>query len=222
LDDGKMRHDAAIQTVDISLPVFTDDHGTELHFRDSWQFNVAGYELAKILELNMVPPYVERKVPAGSASLSWWVSDTMMEQDRFLKKIAAPDPVKWNQQLAAVLLFHELISDSDFNMTNILITKDWRVWMIDFSRAFRHTTGLRNQKDLTRIDRKLLANLRGLKREVLQDKLGRWLNKPEIDGLLARRDLIVRFFESEAATKGEALVFYNLPRIAEPCGAGLQ
>ena len=35
--------------------------GTELNFRDTWKFNVAGYELAKMLQLNMVPPYVERR-----------------------------------------------------------------------------------------------------------------------------------------------------------------
>ena len=43
--------------------------GLELNFRDSWKYNVAGYELAKILELNMVPPYVERKLGGQQASL---------------------------------------------------------------------------------------------------------------------------------------------------------
>jgi hypothetical protein len=222
LDDGRLRHDASIQTVDVSLPVFSTGRETQLNFRDSWQFNVAGYELAKILELNMVPPYVERKVPAGTASLSWWVSDAMMERERFRQKIDPPDTERWNQQLAAARVFHQLIGDSDFNMTNVLITRDWRVWMIDFSRAFRRWTEVRDQRDLTRIDRRLLAKLRGLTRDVLQQKLGRWLNRPEIDALLARRDHVVRVFESAAAAKGEAAVLYDFSRTAEPCGTGLQ
>jgi hypothetical protein len=222
LDDGRMRHDASIQTVDVTLPVFSNGRGTQLDFRDSWQFNVAGYELAKILGLNMVPPYVERRVRAGSVSLSWWVSGTMMERERFLQKISPPEAEPWNQQIAAARVFHQLIGDSDFNMTNVLITRDWRVWMIDFSRAFRRATHLRDQRDLTRIDRRLLANLRGLTRDVLRQKLKRWLKNPEIDALLARRDRIVEFFDGEVAAKGEARVLYDFPRTAEPCGAGLR
>jgi hypothetical protein len=56
------QHDAVIQTVNIAKTSFQSTKGTELNFKDFWGYNVAGYELAKILELNMVPPYVERKV----------------------------------------------------------------------------------------------------------------------------------------------------------------
>lgn len=222
LDDGKLRHDASIQTADISKTTYQTARGTELNFRDKWQFNVAGYELAKILELNMVPPYVERKVSGVPASVSWWVNDAMMERDRYQKKIAAPDPERWNHEMYAARIFHELIADTDFNMTNLLITKDWRLWMIDFSRAFRLTKALQKPQEMTKMDRKLLANLRGLTMQVLQQALGRWLSKQEIEGVLARRDLIVKFFENEVATKGETTVLYDLPRTSEPCGAGLQ
>ena len=161
LDDGKVQHDVLIQTIDVSRPSYQTRRGTELNFRDAWQFNVAGYELAKMLELNMVPPYVERAVSGVPASLSWWVNDAMMERDRFQKKISPPDVARWTAELSATRVFHELIADTDFNMTNLLIAKDWRVWMIDFSRAFRLTKSLRGPKNLTRVDRKLLANLRG-------------------------------------------------------------
>lgn len=222
LDDGKRRHDASVQTVDIRKTSFQTPKGTELNFRDSWQFNVAGYELAKMLELNMVPPYVERKVKGVPASLSWWINDAMMEKDRFQKKTTPPDMRKWNDELYAARIFHQLIADTDFNMTNALITKDWRFWMIDFSRAFRLTKTLLGPKELTKTDRKLLTNLRGLTADLLQQRLGRWLSKREIEAVVARRDLIVRFFDSEVATKGEAAVLYDLPRMSEPCGTGLQ
>src|SRR6266849_1196992 len=74
-----MQHDAAIQTIDIWKSSFTTPLTVELNFRDSWKYNVASYELSKILELNMIPPYVERPVAGHSASLSWWVDDAMME-----------------------------------------------------------------------------------------------------------------------------------------------
>ena len=222
LDNGTMKHDAAIQTADIRAATYATPRGTELNFRDTWKFNVAGYELAKMLELNMVPPYVERNVSAGPASLSWWVNDAMMERDRVKKKIVPPDLARWNAEMHAARLFHELIGDADFNMTNTLITKDWRVWMIDFSRAFRRAKALQYPDEVSKIDRKLLANLRTLDRDVLKKKLGRWLENPEIDGVIGRRDLLVGILDKHLATKGESAVLYDLPRVSEACGTGLE
>ena len=107
-------------------------------------------------------------------------------------------------------------------MTNLLITKDWRIWMIDFSRAFRMTKTISNPKQLTRADRTLLTRMRALTLDGVRQALGRWLTKPEIEGLVARRDLIVQFFDKEVAAKGEGAVLYDLPRSRETCGAGLQ
>lgn len=221
LDNGSFRHDAAVQTVDVSKTTFETTMRTELNFRDAWQFNVAGYELAKLLELNMVPPYIERTISGKPASVSWWIDDAMMERERFQKKIRPPDTEGWNRQMHAVRVFNELIANTDANMTNMLITKDWRVWMIDFSRAFRMTRTLHRPKSLTRVDRTLLAGLRALTEERLRQALGRWLNKPEIQGLLARRDLIVRILDAATAARGEAAVLYDFGRTGEPCGAGL-
>jgi len=221
LDNGTLRHDAAIQTADIREASYTTARGTELNFRDTWKFNVAGYELAKMLELNMVPPYVERRVNGGPASFSWWVNDTMMEQDRVLRKLSPPDVGSWNDQMLAGRLFRELIADSDFNMTNTLITKDWRVWLIDFSRAFRLAKTLQFPDEVTRVDRKLLTNLRALNRELLQGKLGAWLSKAEIDAVIARRDAIVGIVDKQITTKTEAAILYDLSRVHEACGTGL-
>src|SRR5713226_6321403 len=92
--------------IDVWKASFTTPLTTELNFRDSWKYNVAGYELAKILELNMVPPYVERSVGGQSASLSWWINDSMMEFDRKEKKLTPPDLDKWNKQMYAVRVLH--------------------------------------------------------------------------------------------------------------------
>lgn len=222
LDDGTRRHDASVQVTDVRRPVAEMQRSTELNFRDSWTFNVAGYELAKLLQLNMVPPYVERKVNGQSAAVSWWIDDAMMERDRLRKKLRAPDTERWNDQMYAVRVFHQLIHETDPNLTNLLVTKDWRIWMIDFTRAFRWTKTLRNRNALVRVDRRLLARLRELKIETLQAALGRWLGKAEIEGLLARRDLIVTHFDTEVQKFGEAPILYDLPRTNEPCGAGLR
>ena len=221
LESDNLRHDAAIQTADIQQAAYTTPKGTELNFRDTWKFNVAGYEVAKMLQLNMVPPYVERRYSGGPAALSWWVNDAMMERDRVQKKLEPPEPRRWNDEMLAARLFRELIGDYDFNQTNTLITKDWRVWMIDFTRAFRPARTLQYPDEVARADRTLLANLRALNRDTLRAKVGKWLDNNLIDALLARRDLLVGILDKQIATKGEAAVLYDLPRVTEPCGTGL-
>jgi hypothetical protein len=221
LEHNGMQHDAAVQTVNIAKASFQTTRGTELNFKDYWAYNVAGYELAKILELNMLPPYVERMVSGQSASLSWWVNDSMMEIDRKNRKMEPPDLDTWNKQMYAVRVWHQLIYDTDPNLTNILIDKNWQIWIIDCTRAFRLNKDLRDPKDLVQCDRKLLAKLRTLDKDMLKEKLSRWLTKSEIEGLAARATKIVDFFDKEVAAKGEGAVLYDFPRSQQACGAGL-
>lgn len=222
LNDGKRKHDAGIQTKHESKVSFTTARGTELNFKDWWEFNVAGYELAKILELNMVPPYVERRVGGQSASLTWWVDDAMMEVNRMRRNLQPPDLESWNRQMFVVRVFNQLIHNTDANLTNFLITGDWQLWMIDFTRAFRASKDLMNSKDLVKCDRKLLAKLRELNKPLLRQRLKKsYVSDMEIDGLLARRDKIVAFFDKEIAQKGEAAVLFDLPRSGQSCGVGL-
>lgn len=222
LDDGTMHHDAHLQTIDERKTIFEGANGTnEINFRDSYKYNIAGYELAKLLGLNMVPPYVERSVAGSKGSLSWWIDNAMMESERYKKNIAVPDSESWNQQMYAVRIFHELVFDTDPNLTNLLITKDWQLWIIDFTRAFRLNENLRQPKNLVQCDRRLLAKLRQLNQSMLQETLGRWLTKGEIHALDVRRAKIVRFFDEEIKAKGEAAVLYDFTRTDQPCGIGL-
>ena len=63
LSDGTLTHDAVFQPVDERKNSMSFGNGrTELNFKDSYHFNIAGYELAKLLGMDdMVPMYVERK-----------------------------------------------------------------------------------------------------------------------------------------------------------------
>jgi hypothetical protein len=220
-DDGTRQHEAYIQTIHESKSEFKSDRGdVQLNFKDWWEFNVAGYELAKILEINMVPPYVERKLPGAHGSVSWGV-EGMLEAERVKRNLKSPNPEDWNRQLYVVRIFDQLIRDTDINLTNFIITPEWQVWRIDFTRAFRAQKDLANPKDLVQCDRKLLANLRKLDKPLLLQKLKPYVTSTEIDGLLARRDKIVKFFEDQIAAKGEAAVLFDLPRVGQACGVGL-
>ena len=69
LSDGQVTHDAQIQKVDIAQTVFTPQRGaTELNFKDTYRYNVAGYRLARLLGLHNVPVSVERRVERTQAA----------------------------------------------------------------------------------------------------------------------------------------------------------
>jgi hypothetical protein len=105
-------------------------------------------------------------------------------------------------------VFSQLVYDTDVNQTNILISADWKLWRIDFSRAFRVQHKLENPARLTMCDRWLLDKLRQLDETVVMEKTKPHLRKEEVKALMARRDLIVAFFEKQIAEKGEKAVLY--------------
>jgi len=105
LEDGNLKHDAHIQTVDISKTSFQTDRGTEFNFRDCYKYNMAAYELDKLLDLNMVPVSVERKVGGNVAAVTWWVNDSMLELDRKKRKMEPPDQHYWNEQMYLCRVF---------------------------------------------------------------------------------------------------------------------
>ena len=212
LDDGKLQHDVHIQTVEISKASFQTQRGTELNFRDSYKFNMAAYELDKFLEINMTPPSVERKFKGQSAALTWWVDNKLMDEiERMQKKIQPPDLDRWNKQMYVVRVFDQLIYNTDRNLGNLVIDKDWNIWMIDHTRGFRMMKKLENTKNLVQIDRKLLAKLRELNKDALKAKVGKYLTGMEIDGVVGRAQEIVKFFDNEIKAKGEGAVVYDLP-----------
>ena len=207
LSDGPTTHDAHIQTIDVSKPEYKTPFGTEINFRDSYKFNIAAYQLDRLINLNMVPVSVERKVKGKTAAVTWWVDDMqMMERERYEKKLQAPSAFEWMDQMHNVRVFIELVYNTDPNLGNYVITNDWRLYMIDFSRAFRMSPKLRSAQNLGRIDQRVYDGLRSLTREEVESELGSLLRKSEMKGLLARKDLILEFFDAAIAEKGETRV----------------
>ncbi len=207
LRHGDFIHDAHLQAIDVFKDRFETAAGMELNFRDSYKFNIAAYRLDRLIHLNMVPVSVERKVGGKLASVTWWVDDVqMMEGERYTKKISPPNRAVWLDQMHNVRIFNELVYNTDPNLGNLLITNDWSIRLIDFSRAFRTSPTLRRPENLGRIDQRIYDGLRALTHEKVEAALGSLLRKSEIDGLMARKDRIMEFFEAGIAEKGEGMV----------------
>ncbi len=214
LSDGVTTHDAVFQAIDERKMVAQMGGGgrqetTELNFVDSYKYNIAAYELARLLELDyMMPVYVERRVNGQLGSISWFVPTLMDESDRLKKKIQPPSPADWNNQMYRMRVFSSLVRDTDRNLTNVLISPTWKVVMIDFSRAFRMQPELQHLADLSKIDRRLLSKLESLDRDAVKKATSDFLNKSELDALMVRRDLLVAHFKKRVAELGEDKVLY--------------
>jgi hypothetical protein len=210
LTDGKLTHDAAFQPVDEHKALMQFADGTsEINFVDSYRYNIAGYELARLLGMSdMVPVTVERKWNNQTGALAWWIPwkwDAAMLQ---VQKLHAPDANAWNKQMYKVRVFDQLIYDTDPNLTNVLITADWKIWRIDFTRAFRLQHDLRDPKDVVMCDRQLLEKLRQLNGDDVLAKTKPQLTKSEVKALMARRDKIVALVQHLVAQKVEGAVLY--------------
>jgi hypothetical protein len=210
LSDGQVTHDAAFQSINEHKSVMKFDDGrTELNFVDSYHYNIAAYELAKLVGMDdMIPVYVERNWNGQVGSLSWWIIWKWDEAMRHQQNLHPPDPDAWNKQMYKVRVFDQLIYDTDPNLTNVLITADWKIWRIDFTRAFRQQRDLRDPKDLVMCDRQLLERLRQLDGDQVLEKTKPHLNKSEVKAVMARRDKIVTAFQKLVAEKGEGAVLY--------------
>ncbi len=209
LSDGRRTIEACFQSVDISRPRAEFPSYVVLAFRDSYAFNIASYELAQLLGLeDMIPVTVEYKWNGQKGSLSLWVSSKWDEQDRHKLNLQSPDLNAWNVQLNRMWVFGELVYDPDRNQTNMLITEDWKLWMIDFTRAFRLEKDLPDARRLVMCDRQLLEKLRQLKEAEILENTKPYLSKDRVRALLARRDKIVQHFDALIAQKGESAELY--------------
>ena len=196
LSDGVVTHEAHIQQVDERKQTGPAAQGAELNFRDSWAYNVAAYRLDRLIGLKLVPVSVSRDYRSKPAAFTWWVDDVMMEEgDRLKKNIQPPSPAKWNEYMQLIRIFDALIYNVDRNMGNLLITKDWNVWAIDHTRAFRLHKELKNPASITRCDKAVYEGLKQLDKAKLKDSMSDFLSEWERDAILARRDAIVAILD---------------------------
>ena len=210
LTDGTITHDAHFQPIDEhKIGNRFSNGGTELLFVDSYKYNIAAYQLAEMLGLDdMVPVYVERQWAGKKGSFGWWLPVKMDEADRVKRKLHSPDADSWNQQMYKVRVLDQLVYDTDANLTNVQIGEDWRIYRIDFSRAFRLFKTLKSENDLVQCDRQLLTKLKTLDGKDVAQRTKGFLSKDEVEAVMARRGKIVDHFQKLIAEKGENEVLY--------------
>jgi len=212
LSDGERTLHAVFKDVDDYEPKSkTPDGRVFFSLSDSYKHEIASYELSKLLGMDIVPPTVGRTIDRKNGSLQLWVDGSMREWERKnVKKLTPPDMDRWNNQIATIKLYLQLIWDTDFNnISNLLVDESWKLWKIDASRAFYVDKKLRREDSLNRFSRKVLAALETLDREVLDTTLERWLSARQIEALWQRRTRILELAAENVAKFGEESVLYD-------------
>jgi hypothetical protein len=174
---------------------------------ESYQAEVAAYEMDKMLMLTMVPPTVERDIKGLKGSLQLWVEGSRLFEEA---REEAPQGVEWERTLSRMNLFDNLISNWARSDRDFMVDSQWNVALIDHSQAFLSTRELSPRPDqIPRLfDRRLVEKMRSLQAEFLSMRFGRLLLEPQIRAILGRRDALLTLMEKLVAEKGESAVMF--------------
>jgi hypothetical protein len=181
--------------------------GYQTGYWESYKSEMAAYELDKLLDLQMIPPTVEKRVKGDLGAAVMWVSPV-----RSFKQMGGPPtpPAEhvdsWNRQIAKAKMFDNLINNKDPNLGNWLVDPAWNLILIDHTRAF--APGKDMVHKMNRIDKGLWERMLQLDLTSLKPALDPYLDGGQVKDILQRRDRMKKEIDKMAAERGEANVFF--------------
>ncbi|MGB9907026.1 MAG: hypothetical protein ACPLRR_06545 [Candidatus Saccharicenans sp.] len=200
LSDGRLKQQAIFKFINRPRPTMLPD---------SYRYELAAYRLSKLLGLGLVPAMVERTIEGRPGSLQLMITGTMTEDYRANQGLEPPDRQAFEQALAEILIFENLVYDQCLDGTDILIQKtSWRVWRIDFSEAFAPVEELLPDCPIRRCSRSLYDSLKKLDEASVKSALGSYLSQAELAALLKRKQLVVKKIEELIAEQGEEAIIF--------------
>ncbi len=201
--------------------LWKDIEGRPAGYIDSWKYEIAAYRMDKLVGLNMIAPTVERRFKETRGSLQYWLDYLMTLKKKEEDKVKAPSykVYPWNQATYLQRAFDNLIGNEDRTTNNVLISKDWGMYLIDHSRSFRTTKkftdqliyrkgGKEGDKLMLMLPRAFVEKLRGLTAASIREGVGEYLSDSEIEACLKRRDLIIKEVERLIKENGEDKTLY--------------
>jgi hypothetical protein len=200
--DGTRAH-AAFRTADLKKTNVRIGERFYFDFRDSYRHECAAYELSRWLGLDFVPPTVLRRIDRKDGSVQLWLEDA---EDS--KGFRPPNIQAWVTQVWDKDLFDNLILNTDRNLGNIMRDKQYRLWLIDHTRAFQPERQLLNPEVLVRVKRRVWERLLAMTEDELKARLGDCLDGGQVIALAKRRELLIEHIKGLIAERGEDAVLY--------------
>lgn len=191
-------------------------------FIEGWEWEIAAYRLSKFLNLDMVPPTVEKRFRGDRGSCQLWVDGcrSLMEITKNKEKKPSYKIIWWNRSLYLQRAFDSLIANEDRHQNQYLVSDDWRMILVDHSRAFRSggkfnkrlmygKDGIKGKDEFKQLPRIFVEKLKELNEETLKTIVGEYLKPDEIQAVLARKDLILKEIDEQISASGEDQFFYE-------------
>lgn len=208
--DGIKMH-AVFRYKEFSKRRWESEQGLRMNFRDSYLFECAAYELGKILGIDNIPPAVLREIDGEEGSVQAWVENAMTEEKRLKEKIDPPNRIKWLYQTQVMRVFDSLIYNDDRNLGNYLWDKEWRLWIIDFTRAFQSVPELKDPEKVLYCERALWEKIQNLQEEEVRERAEKpgYLTEAQVRTLMKRKEKLIEYINELIQEKGQGAVLYS-------------
>jgi hypothetical protein len=176
----------------------------------SYQYELAAYELSKVLGVDFIPPLVPKTVLKMKGSLQIFMAGCITENKRRQQKLDPPDPKRFADALDEMNVFENLMYCPREDLGDILIqTATWRVFRVDFMEAFDPVAELLPEAEPSRCSIRLYKSLSELNPKNIEVMLGRYLNPDEIKSLLERRIIVLDKLDRLIKAKGRDAVLFS-------------
>jgi hypothetical protein len=157
-----------------------------------WKRELAAYRLDRLIGLDMIPATVERQHDGRRGALQFRIEDSesLEELEKRQARASGWCPLDAQYNLAGV--FDALIDNTARTAASIRFSPDeWLVRLTQHGEAFSQSRRLDSRARTLQVPEELARRLAALSQRELVAELGKWLDRREIDALLARRDQLV-------------------------------
>jgi hypothetical protein len=197
--------------------------GVQKGSMEGWQYEIAAYQMDKLLGLNMIPPTIEREFEGKKGSLQMWIVTEFSLLDIMKQGIPLPEKnpeaTVFNRGKYLARAFDCLIANEDRTQQNVRYTHDWRVFLIDHSRSFRSKkkyqkrllygkNGSKEKQLFRQLPHKFVEKVKSLEYENIKNAVGPYLTDKEINAVLARKKLLLNEIEDMIEEMGQKKVLY--------------
>lgn len=203
LELNGIRANAVFRTVDRGRQERPTTRTRRTAFHDSYVFEVAAFEMSRLLGLDNVPPAVLRRLRGQSGSLQLWIEKASSDAQRIRKGKLVSDLAYRNLQVQSLKVFDRLIDNFDRNPGNLLADESGKLWFVDHTRSFRSLPNVEEIHEVAVIEPSLWQNLVALDRKQVRERVSRYLPPGSVSALMKRRERLIRHIEALIEERGE-------------------